>query len=77
MWSVSAARLAGCVLGLLAVSVGCGLFRASEACGEDYPKAKRSNISTLKAGQEFVFVCQDAGAGGYEAFPDVCRLTDG
>lgn len=23
------------------------------------------------------FVCQDAGAGGYEAFPDVCRLQDG
>lgn len=25
----------------------------------------------------FVYVCQDAGAGGYEAFPDVCRLNDG
>ena len=25
----------------------------------------------------FVPVCQDAGAGGYEAFPDVCRLRDG
>ena len=25
----------------------------------------------------FVYVCQDAGAGGYEAFPDVCRLSDG
>jgi sialidase-1 len=24
-----------------------------------------------------VFVCTDAGAGGYEAFPDVCRLNDG
>jgi len=22
-------------------------------------------------------VCQDGGAGGYEAFPDVCRLADG
>jgi len=22
-------------------------------------------------------VCEDAGAGGYEAFPDVCRLQDG
>lgn len=27
--------------------------------------------------KEFVYVCQDAGAGGYEAFPDVCRLSDG
>lgn len=26
---------------------------------------------------EHVIVCQDAGAGGYEAFPDVCRLADG
>ena len=26
---------------------------------------------------DFVHVCQDAGAGGYEAFPDVCRRADG
>ncbi|HUW61956.1 MAG TPA: sialidase family protein [Candidatus Bathyarchaeia archaeon] len=26
---------------------------------------------------QFVHVCTDAGAGGYEAFPDVCRLADG
>ncbi len=25
----------------------------------------------------FVHVCRDAGAGGYQAFPDVCRLRDG
>jgi hypothetical protein len=25
----------------------------------------------------FVHVCRDAGAGGYEAFPDVCRRQDG
>lgn len=25
----------------------------------------------------YVHVCTDAGAGGYEAFPDVCRLDDG
>jgi len=25
----------------------------------------------------YVLVCEDAGAGGYEAFPDVCRLNDG
>ena len=29
------------------------------------------------APQDFVYVCTDAGAGGYEAFPDVCRLQDG
>ena len=26
---------------------------------------------------QFVYVCKDAGAGAYEAFPDVCRLSDG
>jgi sialidase-1 len=26
---------------------------------------------------QWSYVCQDAGAGGYEAFPDVCRLNDG
>jgi hypothetical protein len=25
----------------------------------------------------FCLVCEDAGAGAYEAFPDVCRLSDG
>lgn len=29
------------------------------------------------APDDFVYVCKDAGAGGYEAFPDVCRLDDG
>ena len=26
--------------------------------------------------KSYVHVCTDAGAGGYEAFPDVCRLSD-
>lgn len=25
----------------------------------------------------FVYVCKDGGAGGYESFPDLCRLADG
>jgi len=33
----------------------------------DFPKPMKS----------FVHVCTDAGAGAYEAFPDVCRLRDG
>lgn len=28
-------------------------------------------------GRDFVYVCRDGNAGGYEAFPDVCRLADG
>jgi sialidase-1 len=31
----------------------------------------------LPVPRPFVYVCEDAGAGGYEAFPDVCRLQDG
>lgn len=27
--------------------------------------------------KDYILVCEDAGAGGYEAFPDVCRLRDG
>lgn len=30
----------------------------------------------LEAGKDYISVCQDAGAGAYEAFPDVCRLAD-
>ncbi|MDD8025632.1 MAG: exo-alpha-sialidase [Acidobacteriota bacterium] len=36
-----------------------------------------SAIPGQTAGRDFVYVCRDAGAGGYEAFPDVCRLSDG
>jgi len=31
----------------------------------------------VKVPEHHVVVCEDAGAGGYEAFPDVCRLKDG
>ena len=31
----------------------------------------------LVEGEDFVYVTRDGGAGGYEAFPDVCRLEDG
>jgi len=30
-----------------------------------------------RAGTDFIYVSKDGGAGGYEAFPDVCRLKDG
>jgi len=39
--------------------------------------ALAAEASPLAPGQDFVYVCQDAGAGAYEAFPDVCRLRDG
>jgi len=33
--------------------------------------------AALRPGVDFVHVCTNGGAGGYEAFPDVCRLNDG
>lgn len=33
--------------------------------------------TTGKSGRDYMYICTDAGAGGYEAFPDVCRLKDG
>lgn len=32
---------------------------------------------TVESLKDFVTICSDAGAGGYEAFPDVCRTRDG
>jgi hypothetical protein len=34
-------------------------------------------VATETATGSFTYVCQEAGAGGYQAFPDVCRLQDG
>ena len=41
------------------------------------PATLAQDAPPLVADKEFVYVCRDAGAGGYEAFPDVCRLKDG
>ncbi|HJN09053.1 MAG TPA: sialidase family protein [Pirellulaceae bacterium] len=40
-------------------------------------KAEPSNREFKKRPSYLRFVEKDAGAGGYEAFPDVCRLDDG
>jgi hypothetical protein len=50
----------------------CAIAAATDADG---PGARKA--SAPPAGSQFVHVCTDAGAGGYEAFPDVCRLQDG
>ncbi|MCC6795331.1 MAG: exo-alpha-sialidase [Candidatus Hydrogenedentes bacterium] len=39
--------------------------------------ATAQDTAPLVADKEFVYICRDAGAGAYEAFPDVCRLKDG
>ncbi len=40
-------------------------------------RAPSKPFSVPRRPEKFVLVCRDAGAGGYEAFPDVCRLADG
>lgn len=52
-------------LAVLTVVAGLILLAGKGTAGEEKP------------GHEFVLVCRDGGAGGYEAFPDVCRLADG
>ncbi|MBN2296518.1 MAG: exo-alpha-sialidase [Pirellulales bacterium] len=39
--------------------------------------AKKATAEFEVPPPSFVYVCKDAGAGAYEAFPDVCRLSDG
>jgi photosystem II stability/assembly factor-like uncharacterized protein len=59
------------VIIILGGTLICGLIAVSAA-----PFFGMDQAFPLKPG-EFVYVCRDAGAGGYEAFPDVCRLRDG
>ncbi len=33
--------------------------------------------TSLEEGKDYILICRDGGAGGYEAFPDVCRIPDG
>lgn len=47
------------------------------SCSGPADNTGRGNVTALKAGRDYVYVCREAGAGGYEAFPDVCRLKDG
>lgn len=53
--------------GLTAIAVA-GVWATEDRTGAAVPE---------KPGREFVTVCRDGRAGGYEAFPDVCRLGDG
>lgn len=39
--------------------------------------AESTTLSPITPATSTVLVCTNAGAGGYEAFPDVCRLADG
>ena len=62
----------------LAVSVlTVGILVGALAAAPPPQKPDPLPAARLAAGRDFVFVCRDGGAGAYEAFPDVCRLSDG
>jgi len=42
-----------------------------------FAQAPQVPATAAQTGAAHVMVCTDAGAGAYEAFPDVCRLADG
>ncbi|MFA6241756.1 MAG: sialidase family protein [Candidatus Hydrogenedentales bacterium] len=52
------------------------VLSGSLAMAQEAAQPKEAPVA-MEAGREFVYVCSDAGAGAYEAFPDVCRLQDG
>lgn len=52
-----------------------GLVRVKEIAVAGKPSEPSHDFVVPKP--NYVHVCEDAGAGGYEAFPDVCRLQDG
>lgn len=52
-----------------------GLVRVKDIVVEGTPLKPAKEFSFPKP--NYVIVCEDAGAGGYEAFPDICRLSDG
>jgi sialidase-1 len=60
--------------GRIGFYAGQGLARVKDivVSGNAQPAGDELRVPPPK----FVHVCQDAGAGGYEAFPDVCRLAD-
>lgn len=64
----------------LLVAVAALFFSLMFATGSPASQAQTAPSAApaaLRPGLDFIHVCTDAGAGGYEAFPDVCRLSDG
>jgi len=60
-----AAEFLGAILGIAGACAAAGAGRAAAA---EPPQPPAPLVG---------YVCRDAGAGGYEAFPDACRLSDG
>ena len=52
-----------------------GLVHVKDIAVEGKPLQPESELTFPPP--NYITVCEDAGAGAYEAFPDVCRLADG
>jgi hypothetical protein len=64
--------------GRIGFYAGQGLARVKDiVVSGDATKAERDFSLPAPPPDDFVYVCTDAGAGAYEAFPDVCQLSDG
>lgn len=61
--------------GRIGFYAGQGLVRVRDIVVSGAPTPAESAFNEPEA--MFSFVVRDAGAGGYEAFPDICRLHDG
>jgi hypothetical protein len=68
-------KRAACLIVSILMAGIFGISFASEAAAS--PAAPQKADPMVTAGRDFVYICRDGGAGGYEAFPDVCRLQDG
>lgn len=63
---------------IVSPAFGAALLAAALLVPAGAQEAGKPNAPGFSLGpDQFVYVCRDAGAGGYEAFPDVCRLSDG
>ncbi len=64
--------------GRIGFYAGQGLARVKDiVVSGEAKKAERDFSLPAPPPNDFTYVCTDAGAGAYEAFPDVCRLSDG
>lgn len=53
------------------------LLGVTAGCKEGNKKVLGDISDSLKHDRDFVWVVQDADAGGYEAFPDICMIENG
>ncbi|MEN6311815.1 MAG: exo-alpha-sialidase [Acidobacteriota bacterium] len=65
------------MLSKIRVMLAAALAVAAAAPAFSFARTTAPAPAALRPGLDFIHVCTDAGAGGYEAFPDVCRLSDG